>query len=247
MVSILKRILLVLIIIIVLSGQIAFAVNKERFPSDKFEDISITELEPVEFYSLSEYNKSDLELQKKASGIWSTLNQINLNQYSITSIASSELGKQYARSNLYDGKAETAWVEGAKGNGIGEWVKIKIDAYRGASEYTTTPFSIEEIGIIPGYAKSEKTWLENNRVKTLLLIVHSPPPLYSKKLEWVAFRLLLQDNNKLQYFKLPDNKIASNDSPMTKIAWIKIEEIYEGTKYDDTCISELVLYGGCSN
>ncbi len=115
MVSILKRTLLILIIITVLGVQISFAVNKEGFPSNKIKGISITELEPVEFYSLSEYNKIDLEFQKKGSGLWSTLNQINLDQYTITSIASSELGKQYARSNLYDGKAETAWVEGAKG------------------------------------------------------------------------------------------------------------------------------------
>ncbi len=132
-------------------------------------------------------------------------------------------------------------------NGIGEWVKIKIDAYRGASEYTTTPFGIREVGIIPGYAKSEKTWVENNRVKTLLLIVQSPPLSYPKGREWVVYRLNLKDGNQLQYFDLPISTIEYNDTPMQKTVWVKIEEIYKGTKYDDTCISELVLGGVCSN
>lgn len=246
MIKKLYKTFLIIIVIYLINKQIIITAQV-KFPNDKIKDIEVIELEPIEFYTFTDYLKNDLEIQKKYSGVWTTLNQINLDKYAITSIASSNLVKQYLSSYLYDGKPETAWVEGVMGSGIDEWVKIKINANRGISEVTSTPFSIREVGIISGYAKSEKTWTENNRVKTLLFIVHSPSLSHPIKHEWTAFRLNLKDENKLQYFKLPEDLVESNDNPMTKTVWIKIEEVYKGTKYDDTCISELVLRGGCSN
>lgn len=35
-----------------------------------------------------------------------------------------------------------------------------------------------------------------------------------------------------------------NMCPMENTTWLKIEEIYKGSKFDDTCISEIVLIGG---
>ena len=252
LISMIKRlfILIILIAMIILNVQTIFAI-KEKFPDDKINEIPVIELEPTESYSFNEYKKDDVKTQKEYSGEWSTLYQINLIRYQITSISSSDLGKSYKSSNLYDGKQETAWVpgiKGAKGSGIGEWVKIKIDAYGG--DVTSTPFSIREACIIPGYAKNEKTWIENNRIKSLLLVIYSPPlyyPVDPEWPEWVILRLKLKDQNKLQWFKIPEELIVSNDNPMTKTVWIKIEEVYKGMKYDDTCISELVLSGGCSN
>ena len=127
-------------------------------------------------------------------------------------------------------------------------VKINIDAYSSFSEVTSTPFSIFEIGVLPGYGKSLKTWTENNRVKKLLVIIYSPQPSFHQKNEWVVFRLNLIDENRLQVFQLPHNKISANYlDGMKKEIWLKIDDIYKGTKYDDTCISEFVAVGGYTN
>lgn len=219
------------------------AIGAEQFPNDKIKDNQIIELNPTKFYSFDTFKTNDLNDQKKYSGLWSTLHQVNLNALEKTIVASSVLGATYQGSNLFDGKTETAWVEGAKGNGIGEWIKIKLDAKKVSP--SSTPFSVFEVGIIPGYAKSKKTWEENNRLKTALLIVHSPPISYPKEFEWVVYRLRLKDENKLQYFTLPDDMLETNSNPMTKTIWLKIEDVYKGTKFDDTCISEVVLVGGC--
>ena len=61
----------------------------------------------------------------------------------------------------------------------------------------------------------------------------------------MVYRLLLKDDQKLQLFKLSDDKIAGNMDPMVKDIWIRIDDVYQGTKYDDTCISEFVIIGGC--
>jgi hypothetical protein len=215
----------------------------ERFPDEKIKNISVIELQPTEFYSFPEFKAKDLNDQKQISGLWSTLNQHNLDALTIKTLSSSSLGEGYQSSNICDGKAETAWVEGVKGNGIGEWIKIRLDAIRDSP--SSTPFSVTEVGIIPGYGKSSKTWIENNRVKTATLVVYSPPPSNPQEYQWVGFRLKFQDKNEVQYFVLPDRTKAINLDPMTKEVWLRIDEVYKGTKYDDTCISEVILMGGC--
>lgn len=215
----------------------------EQFPNDKIKDVPIIELNPTKFYSFDTFKRNDLRDQTKYSGLWSTLHQINLDILKKTIVVSSVLGPTYQGSNLCDGKTETAWVEGVKGSGIGEWIKIKLDAEKVSP--SSTPFSVFEVGIIPGYAKSQKTWEENNRLKTALLIIHSPSISYPKEHEWVVYRLNLKDENTLQYFTLPDNMLETNSNPMTKTIWLRIDDVYKGTKYNDTCISEIVLVGGC--
>lgn len=173
----------------------------------------------------------------------STLNPFNLGKLTIKTVSSSCLGPAYQSSYLCDGKMETAWVEGIKGNGIGEWIRIRLDAVKDSP--SSTPFSIIEAGIIPGYAKNAKTWVENNRVKTATLVVYSPPPSYPKEYQWMVFRLNFHDVNQVQHFELPERKKAINLDPMTKEIWLRIDEVYKGIKYDDTCISEIIFIGGC--
>jgi Tol biopolymer transport system component len=216
----------------------------EEFPTKQTEKLPITELAPAKLLSFAEFKTEDEQLVKKASGMWSTIHPIiNLNELKITGYASSALAAKYSVTNAVDGNPATAWVEGAPGGGAGDWVRLKLDAVKYSP--TTTPFSIAGIGIVPGYAKNQKTWAENNRVKTALVVVHIPNPAADQENEWVVYRLRFKDENKLQFFELPAVKRAINMDPMTATVWIKIEAVYQGTKYDDTCISEVVIVGGC--
>jgi hypothetical protein len=239
-----KVILLFLIAIIFVSGCTVF--SKDQFPTKEIKDIKTVELNPTNSMTFNDYVQRDSQNLNQYHEWWSTLHPLKtLSKFSLTTIASSTLNNSdsYKSANLCDGKAETAWVPGVKG-GIGEWVKINIDAYSKLSEYTSTPFSLDEIGVLPGYAKSSKTWSENNRVKKLLVVAHSPKLAQN---EWVVYRLNLKDEAKLQIFTIPDDKVGYSIQIMKKEIWIKIEDIYKGTKYDDTCISEFVAVGGFSN
>ncbi|MCL6592315.1 MAG: hypothetical protein K6U80_20520 [Firmicutes bacterium] len=239
-----RAILLLVIAIIFVSGCTVF--GKNQFPTNEIKDIKAVELSPTDSMAFNDYVQKDLKVLNEYHEWWSTLHPLKtLSKFSLTTMASSTLNNSgsYKSANLCDGKAETAWVPGIKG-GIGEWVKINIEAYAALSEYTSTPFSLFEIGVLPGYAKSSKTWSENNRVKKLLVVAHSPKLAEN---EWVVYRLNLKDEARLQVFKIPNDKIGFSINQMKKEIWLKIEDVYKGTKYDDTCISEFVAVGGFSN
>lgn len=239
-----RKLIIFFLGVFIFMGFVTF--GEDTFPAEKVADIQEIKLKANNCISFSTYVQKDFQDLKKHDW-WSTLHPlINLKKFTLTTIASSTLGDAYQSANLCDGKAETAWVEGVKGSGIGEWVKININAE--VESVTSTPFSILEIGVIPGYAKTKKTWLENNRVKGLTIVIHSPQPSAPPENEWVIYHLDLKDENILQVFDLPYKKMSvSVGHVKRKEIWIKITDIYKGSKYDDTCISELVIMGAFSS
>ncbi len=207
-------------------------------PFDKIDDMDISELEPEEIINFNDYSQKDFKEQAE-DGLWSTIWHRNLS-YLKTSLEASSTLKGYSVNNLLDKKVETTWVEGTKGDGLKEWISIKLDADKHSP--SSTPFTIHWVGIIPGYAKSQKTWEENNRVKSALLIIFSPG---APRWQYVICRLKFKDVNGLQVFHLSNDLAAPNMDPMTKTLWLVIEDVYKGTKFADTCISEVVVRGGC--
>jgi len=81
----------------------------------------------------------------------------------VTSTASSTRtpfrGINYGPENVLDGKMMTAWVEGVKGPGVGEWVQLNFDQ----------EIRLRRIFIAPGYFKSPEIWLKNNRLAVVSL------------------------------------------------------------------------------
>ncbi|HEX5702184.1 MAG TPA: discoidin domain-containing protein [Pyrinomonadaceae bacterium] len=79
----------------------------------------------------------------------------------ITSSASSvRLAVQantYYAANAIDGKRATAWIEGADGPGIGEWIRFDFDR----------EITLRRILWQPGYFKSPAIWNQNNRLATV--------------------------------------------------------------------------------
>jgi len=68
--------------------------------------------------------------------------------------------------NAHDLSFKTAWIEGVKGYGIGEYIIY---------HFRQTAPRITKIIIANGYVKSHKTWLENSRVKKLKLYIDNKP------------------------------------------------------------------------
>ncbi len=108
--------------------------------------------------------------------------------------------------------AHIPWVEGAKGNGINETISI---------EFNNPVYSFS---ILNGYAdvQNMKLFKENGRVKKL-------------KVE--------DQTNKLEYTMTFEDKVYFNYLELSKPSnsiKLTILEVYEGTKYQDTCISALI-------
>ena len=121
---------------------------------------------------------------------------------------------RFGVANLVDDEPSTAWCEGKPDDGIGEWIEFAFHE----------PRKLERLGIVVGYAKSGNTFRSNNRVKTVIV---SMPNCDS-------FKVDLKDTHETQYVELP-----SEDE--TKSVVITIQEVYRGSRYRDTCISEITL------
>lgn len=133
----------------------------------------------------------------------------------------------YSVANLVDENIKTAWVEGKEGSGIGEWVKINFgDIFANISGYNFTEGrDINSINIINGYAKNETIYYANNRVKKLEISFN----------DGTSFVTELKDGIlEQQKIELPEPK---------KVSSVKftILDVYQGSKYDDTCISEIAF------
>ena len=136
--------------------------------------------------------------------------------------ASSLLGDSYKAKFANDLSYKTAWVEGKKDEGIGEYLEyyFKNDSPR-----------ITEIIISNGYMKSEETWKNNNRVKKLKLYVNGVP-----------FGILnLKDSRTDQYFSV--GTLGHNKNGTDLILKFEILEVYKGSKYNDTAITEIYFDG----
>ena len=105
------------------------------------------------------------------------------------------------------------WVEGVNGYGIGEYLDIEFKK------------PSDEIQILNGFVDFDRQYLfkENSRIKTI--VIESKTPEFSKTYE-------LLDLVKFSVIKLPQN---------TDSIRITIKDVYKGDKYDDTCLTAIVV------
>jgi hypothetical protein len=149
-------------------------------------------------------------------------------------IASSQLKAQGANSydagNAHDLSYKTAWVEGAAGYGIGEFLVYK---------FSPTSPRITDVIVVNGYVKSEKAYLENSRVKTLKMYLNDKP-----------FAILqLEDQRSEQVFKfqpIGNSNRENFEALKLKPDWtlkFEILEVYRGAKFEDVAITEIYFDG----
>lgn len=126
-------------------------------------------------------------------------------------------GKSYGISNLSDDDPMTAWVEGVKGYGIGEWFEVDAGGVN---------------TIYNGYQSSPLNWKNNSRVKRFKVYVNDTAVCY----------LDLTDEMGRQSFDL-DVGEASYDHP--KRFRFEIVQVYKGDKWDDVAVSHVDEFACC--
>lgn len=129
----------------------------------------------------------------------------------------------YEAENAHDFNHESVWVEGAKGQGIGEYL---VYEFAGACPRITT------VKILNGHVKSEKAWHENSRVKKLHMYYKNEPYAI----------LELEDSRTEQDFEVGVLGPHDGNAPKWTLKF-EILEVYPGSKYQDTVISELWFDG----
>ncbi|MCT4596476.1 MAG: hypothetical protein N4A50_01155 [Vallitalea sp.] len=144
--------------------------------------------------------------------------------YKVT--ATSNLEKQgeidYIADRAHDFSVETAWVEGVKGYGEGESISYYFEP--------NTAY-ISAIAIYNGYAKNDYLYNSNGRVKKLALYVNGR----------IYAILDLEDTWKEQVFMV--EPLKSTIEEVDLVLTFEIQEVYEGDKWEDTCIAEINFSG----
>lgn len=140
--------------------------------------------------------------------------------------ASSELKEHnkitYRAQQANDLSYQTAWIEGKKDEGIGEYLEFY---FRNKSPRIT------KIIISNGYMKSESTWKNNNRVKKLRFYVN----------DRLSGILNLEDSRTDQVFET--GTLGHNENGTDLVLRFEIAEIYKGDTYNDTAITEIYFDG----
>jgi tetratricopeptide (TPR) repeat protein len=133
-------------------------------------------------------------------------------RYCASSVLGSQFGNTYGVDNLFTGDQNTAWVEGAPGQGIGEWITVEFDRKR----------LVRLITVHNGYQKSSDLYYKNSRVRRLRIVFS----------QGQTRTFALQDRFGPQTMTV---------EPPIAAYWVQliIDGIFPGRKHTDTAISKL--------
>jgi hypothetical protein len=123
----------------------------------------------------------------------------------------------YFPCKAYDGNLDSSWVEGASGDGVGEWMMVVLDPEK----------VYYSVSIFPGYGSSKELWEKNNRVKQL------------------KFTSSKGDTGVFDFDDIYDYQDFTFEVPIFDVDWVKFKilDIYEGSEFDDTAIAEIIFNG----
>ena len=116
---------------------------------------------------------------------------------------------------LVDGDTTTAWCEGVSGAGEGEWVEFNADMKQ----------NVRSIRIMAGFNKSEDLYWKNSRPKDITITFDdgttTTSTLSDEPFAW--------------------HTITLSETVQTSSVRITIDSTYPGSRYTDTCISEITI------
>ncbi len=163
-------------------------------------------------YKVNLHTNTAINLKDSWSEAYQTHNQIQTSKITATSTLPKSKTSSYSPNQVMDGDSTTCWCEGVKGSGIGQSFTIQF----------TKTIEIEGLKILPGYGKSVSAYLENNSVR-------------KARITFSDGSSTIVDFTKGYYFELPEIK-RTNSIKFT------ILEVNPGSKYDDTCVTELAVF-----
>lgn len=136
---------------------------------------------------------------------------VNVASISADSVLVSSSGKSYEAENMLDGDETTSWQEGIDGAGEGQTITVEFDA---------DP-QVDYIVIYNGNHESEKSYLNNNRICSMIISVDGQES-----------EVELADSIDPQIIRL-------NGAQEVSQIQFKILSVYNGNEYNDTCVAEL--------
>lgn len=142
-------IVLLLLALVAIAGVFVFRQSREKEP-----EVTRTATPSASPTAVTRTGDSDPNATVSASPVNGAPLKITA---SASSIRLAVQANTYYASNAIDGKRATAWIEGADGPGIGEWLRFDFDR----------EITLHRILWQPGYFKSPAIWNQNNRLATV--------------------------------------------------------------------------------
>ena len=130
--------------------------------------------------------------------------------------------ENYHPNYILDDNPKTAWVEGVEGNGENQSITIPTSILSSAKSLT--------LRVRNGYQKSERLFKANAAIKEAMLIVKYKNEVSVQKKVQLKQQMGWQDI----VIELPPEKGVSSIT-------MQILSVYAGTKYKDTCISDVQI------
>jgi hypothetical protein len=132
--------------------------------------------------------------------------------YCASSVLAPQYGFTYVPAHLTDGRLDTAWVEGDRGDGLGTWIVAMPSA------------TVRGFEIWNGYHKNRSLFVKNSRVHRVDLAMSN-----GRRVEFD-----LDD--------IPGPQRFAFDPPVSVAwIQFTIRSVYRGTRYADTALTELTL------
>jgi len=146
----------------------------------------------------------------------------NVTRFATTSATSSYMDAfgTYYPSNATDSDFQTSWVEGVSGPGIGQALTLKF----------VDPVKVNYLRLNVGYDANADLFLKNNRIRKATFVLS----------DGIRFQHEFADIRGLQTVSLVEQFGAP---VVTSEIQVIINDIYKGTRFDDTSLSEIEVWG----
>lgn len=168
----------------------------------------------------------------------------------------------YGAHNLFDGNSTTCWAEGVKGYGKGQSLYIAVD--KGVRKiyiingYTKSKalflknsrikkfklslyIGINEPGHVTETHTMYKALKHNNESFIELKDITEPQPA-DFPFKWSDIEKFREESLNL-FLNNKNNSYKKGDLDVRYILNLEIADVYKGSKYDDTCVSEIAFNG----
>lgn len=140
--------------------------------------------------------------------------KVSVSEASASSVIFQE-GTDNSAAKAVDGNEKTSWQEGVNGDGLGESLHFELEK----------AYNIKYISFQLGNWNSAEYFDWNNRPKELEITVGD------------ITQTITFPDGKTQYWVEFSKEYAASDID------IVVKDVYKGSKWDDTCIAEIGIYG----
>ena len=160
-----------------------------------------------------------------------------IKSFEVSSSLKSQGATSYSKEGMLDGDLRTAWVEGAKGPGIGETITVRPSAAY-----------IERIGLLNGYVADESLYYANARIKKLrveLELGENAEPDEKRQVYEVTLPDRSYKTLKGRYLFPSIDWVVQHGQGNGFIDKVKLTilEVYPGRQFEDTAITEFYVVG----